>query len=394
MQKQEDINSFDLQVRQMLENAQERAPRSAWKAVSARLGEGESRASGFNWAWGAAGLAFAAMLAAGLFFAGTFKTPATSEVSTERIAQVIEQAEVEAEEEVEAEIVEKPEIPVTVYKVRRAPEAGQSAKDSEGVPATAIMSSSEAAAEQIWKEQPWKNRKTDEKAEKAGEENFVDPIAEMEREERMAEMAARNRKRPSIYAGGILSSNKAESSQSWMGVDGSATAGLIRTGNENFGIPASLGLGVKLPLGNSRFAIGTGLNWSVLSSTFDGMYNGAAGDVRHNMHYIGVPVNVYFDLFSTQAVKIYAYAGGEAEYCISSNYAFHSAAGMKNISEQVKGLQYSVGAGLGVEFKITDKLGLYVDPSFRNYFYSGHPSSVRTQQPQLFNFEAGLRFNL
>ena len=50
---------------------------------------------------------------------------------------------------------------------------------------------------------------------------------------------------------------------------------------------------------------------------------------------------------------------------------------------------------MGLEFKLSDKLGLYIDPAVRYYFHSpGQPKSVRTDKPFMFNFDAGLRFNL
>ena len=57
--------------------------------------------------------------------------------------------------------------------------------------------------------------------------------------------------------------------------------------------------------------------------------------------------------------------------------------------------QFSAGLGLGVEFKLTPWLGLYLDPAFRYYFRPDlQPRSLRTIQPLRFDVEAGLRFSL
>ena len=56
--------------------------------------------------------------------------------------------------------------------------------------------------------------------------------------------------------------------------------------------------------------------------------------------------------------------------------------------------QFSAGAGLGVEFKITPVVGLYLDPSFRYFFATQkQPRSLRTVQPLRFDIEAGVRFS-
>ena len=53
-----------------------------------------------------------------------------------------------------------------------------------------------------------------------------------------------------------------------------------------------------------------------------------------------------------------------------------------------------VGGGIGFEFRLTDYLGLYFDPSVRYYFGKGQPVSIRTRQPLMMNFEVGLRIGL
>ena len=396
MQKQEEINNFDLQVRQLLENAEERSPRGAWKAIDSRL-SGPARRPSFNWAWCGASLAFAAALAAGLFLSGTFNAPETPSAKSTYLAE----APHSSLEEIAAEPVGASEkafggaIPAEsaapAVSAAKTPSSVQSGQNSESIRATAIMSSGEAAARQILDEVSRNTaEKKEKKAQKEPQAPAADPFVQMEFEERMAQAA--KKQKPSIYAGGTLAGNNAQSSGTWMGVSGASSGSLTRTGNENFGIPFSVGAGVKFPLGG-RFFLGAGLNWSMLSSSFEGTYQGASGDISHKMHYIGIPVNVYFDIYSSRIFKVYAHAGAEAEYCVSNRYFFHSSASSTDISEAVKGLQYSVGAGLGLEFNVTEHLGIYLDPSFRNYFPSGHPDNIRTSNPQMFNFEAGVRFN-
>ena len=57
------------------------------------------------------------------------------------------------------------------------------------------------------------------------------------------------------------------------------------------------------------------------------------------------------------------------------------------------GPQFSAGAGLGVEFKLTRQIGIYFDPGVNYYFPANQPKSIRTEKPFLLNFDAGVRFN-
>ena len=65
-----------------------------------------------------------------------------------------------------------------------------------------------------------------------------------------------------------------------------------------------------------------------------------------------------------------------------------------NHREAVKGVQLSANAGIGVEFLLGKHVGIYLDPSLRYYFSCRQPQSIRTAQPLMLGFEAGVRFNL
>ena len=113
------------------------------------------------------------------------------------------------------------------------------------------------------------------------------------------------------------------------------------------------------------------------------------------MQYVGVPVNLYYDLYRTsdELMNLYAWGGGSAEICVSNKYRLMSAPGTV-IPDKAGAFQFSAAVGLGLEFRLADKLGLYVDPSVRYYFHGNQPKSIRTDKPFMFNFEAGLRFDL
>lgn len=169
-----------------------------------------------------------------------------------------------------------------------------------------------------------------------------------------------------------------------------------------YGIPLSFGAGVKLRF-TDRWSLGMGLNYSLLTSHFNGKYIKVNADGTENLpvigkisntqHYIGIPLNIYYDIMNRESVNFYAYAGGTVEKCIGNNYQVLTSPVVHH-SEQTKGVQLSVNAGIGVEFLLGRHLGLYIDPSLRYYFNNGQPKSIRTAQPLMLGFEMGLRFNL
>ena len=169
-----------------------------------------------------------------------------------------------------------------------------------------------------------------------------------------------------------------------------------------YGIPVSVGTGVRFRF-TPKWSLGVGINYTYLTSRFNGKYikvneNGDADDplsanIRNNQHYIGIPLNVYYDIINTDRINFYASAGGTIEKCLIDKYLVQNSPSITH-SEGVKGVQTSVNAGIGVEFMIGRSAGIYIDPSLRYYFRNGQPKSIRTVQPLMFGIEVGLRFSL
>jgi hypothetical protein len=169
---------------------------------------------------------------------------------------------------------------------------------------------------------------------------------------------------------------------------------------DSYGIPLSFGIGTKIGF-NSRWSLGVGVNYTLLSRKFYGDYikveNGQItenlkSDIRNTQHYVGIPVNAYYNIVESKFVNFYAYAGGAIEKCVADEYRVLT----KDVlhKESVKGIQTSANLGIGVEFMLGKHLGIYIDPSARYYFNCNQPKSIRTAQPLMLGFEMGLRVNL
>ena len=101
-----------------------------------------------------------------------------------------------------------------------------------------------------------------------------------------------------------------------------------------------------------------------------------------------------YTLLDNRRIGLYTFAGGSVEKAVSNKFRVHDSAEHLSHKESVDGVQFSAAAGLGVQFQLTDFLGLYIDPSLRYYFKGDQPQSIRTQQPLMMNFEIGLRWDL
>lgn len=390
MQNKNEIQDFDLQIRSMLEDASVKAPKSVWKAVSARLGEAD--AAPIRWAWAGAGLAFAAVLAAGLFFAGTFRKSVSEDTFVAEASTLRQTADTEPAG------LTVSVIPATSGKAgqfRCNPQttatamatAPATAMKTETTPTPATATTTAPATATAPAPAPATAPDTAPERESAP----VDPFAAMEREDAAARKIAG---KPSILLGGILAGNNAEgTARTWMGVDGKASESLLQTGVSSYGIPVSFGLGVRIPV-CGELSIGTGLNYSLLTTNFAGTYKGESGNVHHNMHYVGLPLNLYYKVIQLNSFKVFLFGGGEADLCVASRYRFDGNGFSDTVKGKVDGLMFSVDAGVGFNFDISRKISLYVDPSVKYWFPNNHPDNIRTSHPFGFNVEAGLRFNL
>ena len=380
----------DLMMRSILEGAQEEVPAHIWEGVSAGLDKAARRKTIVLW-WrrAAVGAAAAAAVAAGvLLYDG--QPELTPDASDDSFIAVVEPVEPTETEPLDEYSIEKGTVPVTVQKQAAAVRAS-------GL--TAYVP--EETAKDTYTETVVHTPAEEVKAE--------DSTYDVDLSEDWAEEAPeRHKVKTSLVLSGITGTNNV---QSVTNPDrfkaptlnpGPAKTGVKETStNSSYGIPVSFGAGLKFEL-SPKWSLGVGANYSLLTRKFFGTYtdvnedgavlNSISADIRNTQHYVGIPVNAYYNIVDSRNINLYAYAGGAAEKCIADNYEVLNTSIVHK--QKAKGVQMSANLGIGVEFMLGQHLGLYIDPSLRYYFDCGQPRSIRTEQPLMMGFEMGLRVNL
>ena len=197
--------------------------------------------------------------------------------------------------------------------------------------------------------------------------------------------------------GGNVGSRNTSPARMYSQGEGSFTPGMSGLENFKYGLPISATLGLKWQF-HPRWAVGTGVSFTMLPSTCSGTYTSQEGEsiysdnIHHFQTYVGVPLNFYFTIVESKAVGFYTFAGGAVEKSIINRYTFNNGSERIRYKEKVKGVQPSVGLGIGVDFRFTKFLSLFIDPSVRYYFDCKQPQSIRTAQPVSLSLDAGLRF--
>lgn len=143
--------------------------------------------------------------------------------------------------------------------------------------------------------------------------------------------------------------------------------------------------------------IGTGISYSYLRSDIRYGYNDSKlNHALQELHYIGIPVNIRYAPWSVRKFDFYVSSGIMIEKCISGNIKedlsaemHYSYAGCND-----RPFQFSINAAAGLQFNLSNKCGVFVEPGIGLYLKNG--SKLRTiysERPISFNVNIGLRLN-
>lgn len=166
-------------------------------------------------------------------------------------------------------------------------------------------------------------------------------------------------------------------------------------------IPVKVGLTARYNI-TGRLGVETGLTYSVLSSSVK-IGNSETGKNwstgSQTLHYLGIPLNISFNILNSRYVNIYLTGGGMMEKSISGNiktdeYVDGKFARTLTAKISPKGLQWSLNAAAGVQANILPQLGFFVEPGISHHFKNGsRVRSIYTDKPTDFSLGFGLRYS-
>lgn len=149
-----------------------------------------------------------------------------------------------------------------------------------------------------------------------------------------------------------------------------AFAGTSLSAGHGYKIPVGAGLTVMKKL-NRHFAVETGLLYSNLRSE------------EESLHYLGIPVKLNITFAESRKFDFYASVGGVADKCIT---------GAPDNDFKSEPVQLAVTAGIGINYKINERIALFAEPGVSHHFKTDSPlMTVRTERPTNFNLLCGLR---
>ncbi len=162
-------------------------------------------------------------------------------------------------------------------------------------------------------------------------------------------------------------------------------------------IKAGVSFAYKL---NERLRLGTGISYTNLTSDFHSGSESHYFTKQQVLHYIGMPLNVSYDVFQWKRLNLYASAGILAEKCVSSKVTTDFIVDNAKSETETGGLhtkpfQISANASAGIQLSITDMVGIYAEPGLSYYFDDGTDiETIYKDKPLNLNFNFGLRFTI
>lgn len=169
--------------------------------------------------------------------------------------------------------------------------------------------------------------------------------------------------------------------------------------------PVSFGITVSKYLLDD-LSVETGLIYSYLHSKTRNTNNSFYVEEVQRLHYLGIPVNVNYNLFSLQKLNVYVSVGGMVEKDVYGEYQRMKEAQITQYNSLSEGSeeneiskisqrnpQLSVNAGVGVSFPLYDRLRLYGKIGGAYYFDAENQyKTIYSDRKIVMDLNVGLRY--
>ena len=169
---------------------------------------------------------------------------------------------------------------------------------------------------------------------------------------------------------------------------------------EHFDFPVTYSASFRYKL-TDRWGVNAGLSFTQLNTEWRSGTDTHYYKRKQKLYYVGVPVNVSYTFFDSRFISLYAQAGGSIEKCVDGKIRTtmevegNSISGAGNASEDEevhnRPWQYSVDAGLGLQFNITRNYGLFAEPTVAYYIGEDEMRTYRNEHDFSFQLAVGLR---
>lgn len=126
--------------------------------------------------------------------------------------------------------------------------------------------------------------------------------------------------------------------------------------------PIRLGFTFAIPL-SERWSVETGIIYSYNSSDIERSVGNNVTEGTQHLHYVGIPLNVLYKVWGNKKLNVYASGGTKAEKMVYGQQKIDGESHKVSINP----LQWSLNAHGGIEYKLSDHVGVYAEPGIGYY---------------------------
>lgn len=161
-------------------------------------------------------------------------------------------------------------------------------------------------------------------------------------------------------------------------------------GRTHHKLPVKGGLSLRYSL-DDRWCVQTGVNYSYHSSEIEM----GGEDIDQQLHFIGVPVAVGYNVWGNRHVNVYLTAGGEVEKLVKGRRTVSYTGQQRNEDVKMSRPQLSVQLSAGAEYRATRAVSLYIEPGVSYHFDNGSGvSTIYSDKPFEFGLSMGVRVDI
>ena len=147
------------------------------------------------------------------------------------------------------------------------------------------------------------------------------------------------------------------------------------------------------------FGIESGISYTLLMSNVNSGGEECYYDEDRTLHYMGVPVNLVWNAWSGKRLSFYLSGGASVEKGVSGRAGSRYVVRGRPVSSErrdisVAPLQWSVAAAAGLQYDLSPRTGLYIEPGVGYYFDNGSETETAySRRPLNFNLNMGIRIS-
>ncbi|MEE0339727.1 MAG: outer membrane beta-barrel protein [Bacteroidales bacterium] len=368
------------------------SPKGLWESIEGRLPASKVAPTRSWWGWAAAAGALAVAGVSAFLF---FRPISPQEViSVERAESVVALNDVLPDPSEQIVRLQEAVAPVAVSQPKEAqrPEKSAASQKTEALSETAAVQETETVQEP--ESLPWEEFSQEPRVARKTPQNKVSVG--------LAASGAASFSQTALIGGGPLFGVGLDA-VSW---EDSPKLGLavVNQGKDieselRHKVPVRLTLGVSYAI-TDRLSVVSGLSHTLLLSEYkEGtQQNYKSGEQR--VEYVGVPINLKYDFYSSTRLDVYASAGLTLDKCIKANRTDDYFLSGENRLKEVISLgehpfQLSAGAAFGAEYRIYDSLWLFGECGLA-YFFNDRSSLeiLYKERPLNATFNLGIRVAL